>query len=109
MLGLDAAVIFAGLLVSRVVGYGDRRGKISWPCLNAIENQADPSHWGQNLVQLMNKFATDISVQKPYARNWDSVRHERFLTAQPPWSEYDEGKAMQLSSHWHCLVHSHHY
>ena len=103
MLGLDAAINFAGQLVSHVlyvtVGHG-RGSRASRACQIAIQNRCDSAHWGRNFVVfLRNNFTTDGTALEDLARSWDAVRGARIMVAHPDMlAEYNERKAVRLIS-----------
>jgi len=103
MLGLDAAIHFAGQLVSHALyvtlGHG-RGSRASRACQIAIQNRNDSAHWGRNFVVFMrNNFTTDVTALEDLARSWDAVRGARIMVAHPEMlAEYNERKAVRLIS-----------
>jgi len=103
MLGLDAAVHFAGQLVSRVLdvtlGHG-RGSRASRACQIAIKNRNDSAHWGRNFVDFMRKnFTTNVTALEDLAGRWDAVRSARIMATHPEMlAEYNERKAVRLIS-----------
>ena len=97
MLGLDVALIFAGQLLSRVLRYSNPP-VFPGPCMIAIRNQWNGSHWGKNFVILMRKyFSTERQKQEKIATIWDVVLNQRHQAAHPDLlHNYNEQKAVQL-------------
>ena len=103
MLGLDAAINFAGQLVSRALHVTLRHGRgsrASRACQIAIQHRNDSAHWGRNFVVFMRKnFTTDVTALEDLARSWDAVRGAQIVGADPEMlAEYNERKAVRLIS-----------
>jgi hypothetical protein len=99
LLTFDSALIYAGQLVSKVIGLGKNQSRSGrgGAFASAMRNRWNESHWGKNLVDLVETVfpgntSRDDGTQLCFALGCDRVTTARNIYSRPEIEAYNDQK-----------------